>query len=55
MCSGNGHTNSSFKLAWFEGEKNGRRGVYEIRFTTGLAEEVFLYYSAGQGAHRLAG
>ncbi len=53
MCSRNHHTNRSFKLACFEAEKDGRSGVYEIRFTTGLSEEVS--YQASRGAHRLAG
>jgi len=53
MCSRNHHTNRSFMLAWFEGEENGRREVYEIRFTTDLSEEVS--YQASRGAHRLAG
>jgi len=55
MCNRNHHTCRSFKLACFEGEKDGRRGVYEIRFTTGLAEAVFLCYRAAPGADRLAG
>ncbi len=55
MCNRNHHTCRSFKLACFEGEKDGRSGVCEIRSTTGLAEEVFLCYGADRGADRLAG
>jgi len=54
MWSRNARIDRSFKLACFEGEKDGRRGVYEIRFTTGLVEEVFVYYRVSRGAHRLA-
>jgi len=54
MWSRNGHTNSSFKLACFDAEKDGRSGVYELRFTTGLAEVVFAYCRADRGAYRLA-
>ena len=55
MFSRNDHTNMSLKLACFEAEKDGRSEVYEIRFTTGLAEAVFVYYRADRGAHRRAG
>jgi len=55
MCRRNHHTNRSFKLAWFEGEKDGRSKVCEILFTRGWAEVVFLCYRADRGADRLAG
>ncbi len=54
MWSRNARIDRSFKLACFDAEKDGRMGVYEIRFTTGLAEVVFAYYRADRGAYRLA-
>ena len=54
MCSRIDQNKGSFKLACFEVEKDGRSGVYELRFTTGLAEVVFAYYRADRGAYRLA-
>jgi hypothetical protein len=49
MCSRNGHSNRRFKLACFEGGNDGRSEVYEIRFTTGLAEAAFPYYREALG------
>jgi len=57
MCNGNSHTNSSFRLAYFEGEKEwGIKGVRLTSnlFTTRLAEVVFAYYRADRGVYRLA-
>jgi len=54
MCSRIDQNKGSFKLACFEVEKDGRSGVYELRFTTGLAEVVFAYCRADRGAYRLA-
>ena len=55
MWSRNAPIDRSFKLACFDAEKDGRSGVYELRFTTGLAEEVSVYYRVSRGARRLAG
>jgi len=55
MCGRNGHSNRSFKLACFDAAKDGRSGVYELRFTIGLAEGVFPCYRVVQGADRLVG
>jgi len=54
MCSRIDQNKGSFKLACFEVEKDGGSGVYELRFTTGLAEVVFVYCRADRGAYRLA-